>query len=72
MNFMTVLSFSNSFNTIFNFITKFSKFTKLIFCYMGEGALSGTEISKLLLSNIVCLFSLPVRVAVCKSLVSRV
>ena len=59
MDFISGLSSSQGYNTIYIFIDNFTKFMHLIPCFKGEGALSAPECANLLLSNIFRLFGVP-------------
>ena len=59
MDFIFGLSSSQSYNTIYTCIDKFTKFERLISCFKGKGALSAPECANLIFSHIIRLFGVP-------------
>ena len=59
MDFISGLSSSQGYNTIYTSIDKFTKFVQLIPCFKGEGALFAPECANLLFLNIVRLVIVP-------------
>ena len=59
MDFVSGLTSSQVYSTIYTCIEKFTKFVSFIPCFKGEGALSTPECANLFFSNTVRLFSAP-------------
>ena len=52
----------NGYNAIFTCVDRLTKYSSLLPCFVGEGALSASSVAKLSLDNIVGLFGIPVEV----------
>ena len=53
MDFITSLPVVDGFNAIYTCEDKFSKYVRLIPCFVGEGSLSASECAKLFFTNVV-------------------
>ena len=59
MDFITDLPLSRQCNCIFTCVEKLSKYTVLIPCLMGEGALGAVDIADLFFAHVVSRFGVP-------------
>ena len=59
MGFISRVPSSQSYNTIYTCIDKFTRFVRLIPSFKGKGAFSSLECASLLFSNIIGLFGVP-------------
>ena len=59
MDFVTDLPPVEGFNAIFVCVDKFSKFTRIIPCSVGEGQLTAVEVAWLFFLHIIRLFGVP-------------
>lgn len=59
MDFITDLPLQDGSNAVLVLVDKFSKLTKLVPCFMGEGELSAPAVAKLVFDNVVKQFGVP-------------
>ena len=59
MDFITNLPLCSDYNSILTVVDRLTKFTFLIPCFVGEGALSAKQVAHLFFDNVVRLFGIP-------------
>ena len=59
IDFITHLPICSGYNGIFTVVDRLTKFTFLIPCFVGEGALSAKQVALLFFDNVVRLFEIP-------------